>query len=483
MKKLDLYLYKQFFPIFVGTFLICLLIVEMQFTWKHVADLVGKGIGLSVFAEFFLYSSASLVPMALPLAILLASLMTFGNLGENFELTAMKSAGVSLFRIMLPLIIFISMTCVGAYFFSNDILPKAQTKLWTLIFSLRQKSPEVEIPTGEFYDGITGYHIYIEEKDGGWLKNMMIYNFSRGFQNASITLADSGKIAFTADKKYLMLTLLHGEGFENLQNQRSSYSTSIPYRRETFTQKEILIDFNTAFDRYDESILKDEYVSKNFNELLQTIDSVQNIVDNQTAILGKELIAHNYLGRERNQNVQFNTEKKVAKSEKFDNIFSKMNSIDKQRVVSETMSIARQKKDANTFSNATISSEILKIRRHQIELYRKFTLSFACLIFFFIGAPLGAIIRKGGLGMPIVVSVLMFIFYYIIDNTGFKMAREGLWATWQGMWLSSAILLPIGIFLTYKAAKDSALFRNEAYLKIYQKIIGIFKKPLSLSDE
>jgi len=483
MKKLDLYLYKQFFPVFMGTFSICLLIVELQFTWKHVADLVGKGIGLPIFAEFFLYSSASLVPMALPLAILLASLMTFGNLGENFELTAMKSAGISLFRIMLPLIIFISMICVGAFFFSDNILPKAQTKLWTLVFSLRQKSPELEIPPGEFYDGINGYHIYIEGKNGGWLKNMMIYDFSRGFQNASITLADSGKIAFTADKKYIMLTLLHGEGFENLKGQRTSYSsTSIPYRRETFIKKEILLDFNTAFNRLDESIFKDEYVSKNLNELLQTIDSVQNIVDKQTAILGKNMIANNYLGRERTANIQLKTKPKNAKTERFDSIFRKMNSVDKQRVVNETMNIVKQKKESNLFSAVSVESDITKIRRHQIELYRKFTLSFACLIFFFIGAPLGAIIRKGGLGMPIVVSVLMFIIYYIIDNTGFKMAREGLWATWQGMWLSSAVLLPIGIFLTYKAAKDSALFRNEAYLKILLSFSNILFKKKTITE-
>jgi len=477
MKKLDLYLYRQFFPVFVMTFLICLLIVEMQFTWKHIADLVGKGIGLSVFAEFFLYSSASLIPMALPLAILLASLMAFGNLGENFELTAIKSAGVSLFRIMLPLIIFISIVCLGAFYFSDNILPKAQTKLWTLIFSLRQKSPELEIPTGEFYDGISGYHIYTEEKDGGWLKNIMIYDFSRGFQNSNVTLADTGKIAFTEDKKYLMITLLHGESFENLKGQRMSYSSkSIPYRRETFRKKEILLDFNTAFNRYDESILKGEYISKDFKELLHTIDSVQVIVDSQAVVLGKNLIVNNYLGRELTPGIQLRKSSEKDKTEKFDSLFMKMSSIDKQRVMNETMDIVKRKKEANLFNSINLDSDINKIRRHEIELYRKFTLSFACLIFFFIGAPLGAIIRKGGLGMPIVVSVVMFIFYYIIDNTGFKMAREGLWNTWQGMWLSSAILLPIGIFLTYKAAKDSELFRNEAYQKIYQKIIGWYKK-------
>ncbi|GHV43930.1 hypothetical protein FACS1894180_4480 [Bacteroidia bacterium] len=448
----------------------------MQFAWKHIADLVGKGIGVSIFGEFFLYSSASLVPMSLPLAILLASLMTFGNMGENFELTAMKSAGISLFRIMLPLIIFLSMLCVGAFFFSNNILPKAQTKLWTLVFSLRQKSPELEIPAGEFYDGIQGYHIYVEEKNDGWLKNIMIYDFSKGFNNARVTVADTGKIAFTEDKKYLMLTLLHGESFENAKQQRMTYSSqSTLYWRQTFKDQKILVDFNSDFQRFNESVMQGQYVSKNASELLQTIDSLNNMVNQQAPLLAQNMIAHNYLGRERQQNVTLN-EKELDENENFNTVFKKMNMLDKQRVVSETMNIAKQKKESNAASTAMLLSTMTEVRRHQIELYRKFTLSFACLVFFFIGAPLGAIIRKGGLGMPIVVSVLMFVFYYIIDNTGFKMAREGLWEAWRGMCLSSAILLPIGIFLTYKAAKDSELFRSEAYQKFFKKTGYFWKK-------
>jgi lipopolysaccharide export system permease protein len=414
--------------------------------------------------------------MALPLAILLASLMTFGNMGENFELTAMKSAGVSLFRIMLPLIIFISIVCIGAFFFSNNVLPKAQTKFWTLAFSLRQKSPELEIPPGEFYDGIQGYHIYVESKDGGWLKNMMIYDFSKGFENATVTVADTGKIAFTEDKKYILLTLLHGESFENAKQQRMSYSPqSTLYWRQTFKDKELLLDFNSEFNRFNESVMKGEYVSKNANELVQTIDSLNKMVNEQTPFLAQNILANNYLGRERLPNFQIN-EKKLDEKANFDSIFNEMKMLDKQRVVTETMNIARQKKENNAIQSASLSSTLTTLRKHQIELYRKFTLSFACLIFFFIGAPLGAIIRKGGLGMPIVTSVMMFIFYYIIDNTGFKMAREGLWETWQGMCLSSVVLLPIGIFLTYKAAVDATLFRTESYLLIWEKVKKFFRK-------
>ena len=213
IKKIDSYIFRRFFTLFLMTFLICIFILLMQFLWKHVSELVGKGIGWSVLAEFFVYAILSLVPMALPLAILLASLMTFGNLGENFELTAMKAAGISLFRIMRPLILFISVVCVGAFYFSNNVLPITQTKLWTLIFSLRQKSPEFDIPVGEFYSGINGVNIYVRGKDKGLLKDLMIYDFSAGFDNATVMVADSGRVHFTADNKYLLLSLYSGESF------------------------------------------------------------------------------------------------------------------------------------------------------------------------------------------------------------------------------------------------------------------------------
>ena len=280
LKKIDSYIFKRFFTLFLMTFLICIFILLMQFLWKHVTELIGKGIGWSVLSEFFVYSVLSLVPMALPLAILLASLMTFGNLGENFELTAMKAAGISLFRIMRPLILFISAVCIGAFYFSNYVMPISQRKLWTLIFSLKEKSPEFDIPVGEFYSGIEGINIYVRGKEKHLLKDLMIYDFSGGFENATVMVSDSGRVQFTADNKYLLLSLYDGESFENLKKQRiSESSNSIPYRRETFKTKEILIDFNTQFNRFDESVLKDQHVSKNFRQLTQSIDSVSKIAD------------------------------------------------------------------------------------------------------------------------------------------------------------------------------------------------------------
>lgn len=454
------------------TFLICIFILLMQFLWKHVTELVGKGIGWSVLSEFFIYAIFSIVPMALPLAVLLASLMTFGNLGENFELTAMKAAGISLFRIMRPLIIFISFLCVGAFYFSNYVLPISQTKLWTLIFSLRQKSPEFDIPVGEFYSGINGVNLYVRGKENHLLKDLMIYDFSGGFENASVTVADSGRVQFTKDNKYLLLSLYDGESFENLKNQGlNNSSSSIPYRRETFKKKEILMDFDSQFTRFDESVLKDQHVSKNFKQLTQSIDSVSKQEDLKGTEQAKTLVRQRFLGRETSNGTQLNDSLKKNKKEfNADSLFLSLPQDAMIRVSNTALERAKTMKDVIELNKMMLSEQETYVTRHEIERHRKFTLSFACLIFFFIGAPLGAIIRKGGLGMPVVISVVMFIIYYIIDNTGYKMVKEGLWLSYQGMWLSSFVLLPIGIFLTYKAVIDATIVNTDQYIKIWNKL-------------
>jgi len=474
IKKLDIYIIKSFLAYFFMTFFICILILMMQFTWKHLAELIGKGVEWKILAEFFWYTTLQTVPMALPLAILLAALMNFGNLGENFELIAMKSAGISLFRIMRGLIVFIAFICVGAFFFSNNILPIAQTKLWTLIFSLRQKSPEFDIPEGEFYSGINGINLYVRHKvpEKKLLKDLMIYDFSNGFDNATVMLADSGRVQFTADNKYLKLTLLSGESFENLKQQSNSSANSIPYRREIFSTKEMLIDFDTEFNRYDESILKDHNISKDIVQLTQTIDSVSDIVKSRGNQQASEMIKTEFVNFDNRNNVKLN--KKDAKKINIDSLFLSLS----QEKMEEAMMVAqqnvREKKDKIDFNKVLLEEPTYNVRRHQVEWHRKFTLSFACLIFFFIGAPLGAIIRKGGLGLPVVISVMMFIFYYIIETAGYKMAREGFWEVYQGMWLSSAVLFPIGLFLTYKAVTDASLFRSEQYVKIMDNAVAWF---------
>jgi lipopolysaccharide export system permease protein len=479
-KTIDSYVFKRFITLFVMTFVICIFILLMQFLWKHFNDLIGKGIGFDIIAEFFLYAIASLVPMALPLAILLASLMTFGNLGENFELTAMKSAGISLFRIIRPLVFFIATICVLAFYFSNNVLPVTQSKLWTLIISLREKSPELDIPSGEFYSGIPGINLYVREKENGLLKDMMIYDFSQGFENSSVMLADSGRIKFSADKKYLMLQLFDGETFENLRGQSFSQNpNSIPYRRETFLSKEILFDFNSDFNRYDESILQDQHISKNITQLTTTIDSVSKEVVKRQAEQASEMANRRYFGRENAWGRSLEMGKNI-KIENYnpDSLFLKLGQPEMQMATSTALQKANELKGQIEYSKLIISEPTLYMARHQIEWHRKFTLSFACLIFFFIGAPLGAIIRKGGLGAPVVISVIMFIIYYIIDNTGYKMAREGIITAFEGMWLSSSILLPVGIFLTYKAAVDATLFNPEEYAKAFVKFKNYFQTKL-----
>lgn len=475
IKKIDSYLLKHFLGLLAMTFMICVFILLMQFVWMHIKDLVGKGVEISVLAEFFIYAVASVVPLALPLAILLASLMTFGNLGEKTELTAMKAAGVSLFRIMRPLTISIMIICGGAFLFSNYVLPRSQVKLWALIFSLRQKSPELEIPQGEFYDGIDGYNIYVRHKDPkiGMLYDMMIYDYSEGFQNATVMVADSGQIFFTEDNKHLLLRLYSGESFENLdrkQKRATKSEKNIPYRRESFAQKQLLIDFDMEFNRYDENVLSDQHVSKNVGELLYSIDSVQVLAHQRSAEQSAVIVESKYFGRERESKRDIETEAQGAPSDRIydvDTLLSKLSADERYRAANSAMEKAKVQRDQIDYNALMLNDYQRYIRRHEIELYRKFTLAFACLVFFFIGAPLGAITRKGGLGMPVVISVVMFIVYYIIDNTGYKMAREALWPCWAGMWLSSMVLLPIGIFLTYKAATDSALFNPEAWMKVF----------------
>ena len=447
----------------------------MQFVWLHVKDLVGKGVEMKVLAEFFVYAATSVVPLALPLAILLASLMTFGNLGEKFELTAMKAAGVSLFRIMRPLAITIACICVGAFFFSNNILPKSQVKLWALIFSLKQKSPELDIPVGEFYDGIDGFNLMVRSKNvnNGMLYDLTIYDYSDGFKNAKVMVADSGQIYFTKDNKYLLLQLYNGESFENLDKKQQRSTKNIPYRRESFSHKQLLIDFDMDFNRYNEDVLQDQHVAKDVARLIESIDSVQVLEHQRSKEQSSVIVTKHYFGRERleDRNVDmWEGAPEQYRQYNVDSLYAHFTDDERYRAISAAVDKAKEKKDKVDYNALMLDDYQRYIRKHEIELHRKFTLAFACLIFFFIGAPLGAITRKGGLGAPVVISVVMFIVYYIIDNTGYKMAREALWPCWSGMWLSSMILLPIGIFLTYKAATDSALFNPEAWMKYWHRL-------------
>lgn len=476
------------------TFFIVLFIVLMQFLWRYIDDLVGKGLSVGLLGELFFYAAVSMVPMALPLAILLASLMTFGNLGEKSELTAIKASGVSLVKTMSPLIILISMIAVGAFFFQNDVLPKAQVKMWTLLFSARQKSPELEIPEGAFYDQIPGYNLYVKSKnkETGMLRDVMIYDVSKGGDNSTILVADSARLAFTKDMRYLYLHLYQGEQFENLREQKTM-DRNVPFRRESFLDKEVLIPFDNNFNRLDEGGMRNQYVGKNMAELRQTIDSLSVRIDSigRETRTGFEYTAFPVLGRAITgapapnmpsllpTSADGKTVKKAEAKPKtaapinLDSALKTLTPSKLDATFSSATNAIKMRKTEIEFRAMQLNDEKARFRRHQIELIKKFTLSVGCIIFLFIGAPLGAIIRKGGLGTPLVISVLLFLVYYIIDNTGYKLARDGHWIVWIGMWLSTFILLPLGIFVTYKAMNDSAVFNPDLYREWIRRRLGL----------
>ena len=473
------------------TFIICLFIVLMQFIWRYVEDFVGKGLDNAVLAELFLYAALTLIPMALPLSLLLASLMAFGSLGERLELLAIKASGVSLLKTMQPLIILVACISIGAFFFQNEAMPRIQVKFRSLMISIKQKSPELDIPEGSFYSGIDNYSLYVKKKDPKtkMLKEVMIYDTSEGFDNMSVFVCDSAMMRITEDKKYLLLNLYTGQRFANFRQTDLASNTSrnnqfTRYSRENFVEKEIVIPFDSGFDRMDESNLEGTQISKNIAKLSHSIDSLNNRLDSINIQDRKVLGKHTYLTYRNNESYQKNKDNQAVQSRG-----KELNKIDFDSLVnsltldeaSQYMSIAANDAENSRFNMMEVVPKTnmqRSVRLHQIEWHRKFVLSFACLIFFFIGAPLGAIIRKGGLGMPVVVSVILFIIYYIIDNVGYKLARDGVWVVWQGMWLSSMVLFPLGVFLTYKAMNDSALFNTEAYGNFFRKILGLKKKAI-----
>lgn len=503
IKRLDTFMLQRFLPLLLMTFFIVLFIVLMQFLFMRIDDLVGKGLSFSVLGELFFYAAVTMVPTALPLAVLLASLMVFGNLGEKLELTAMKAAGISLFRIMRPLIVFMCFISVGAFFFQNYILPVAQSRMWTLMFSVRQKSPEVEIPEKSFYDEIPGMNLYVDHKnpETGMLYGMIIYDLSRGYGNSRVILADSGKFSFTEDKTKLFLHLHSGEMFENLNDNSMGVGTSgyMPFRRESFTDKQAYFNFDANFNRMDESGIRSQYVGQNISQLRHSIDSIGRRVDSIGSIYAGELTSQRYVGIESRKphvdsagNTFYTREAPSPKLEKavaatnpvnLDSVFIKPDRSYEKSYISQALADARRSLQDYEYRALMLTEQAKSMRRHDIEMQRKFTLSFAVLVFFFIGAPLGAIIKKGGIGTPLVISVFLFIIYFIFDNSGYKMARDGKMLVWEGIWLSTVVLTPLGVFFTIKAVDDSAVFNADAYRLFFSRLIGrLPQRSLALKE-
>lgn len=479
IKKLDIFIIKQFGLLFVGTFFICLFVLMMQFLWQYVDELIGKGLTLDVMGQFFWYMSLMLVPQALPLAILLSSLITFGNLGDNSELTAIKAAGISLMKTLRSLIIITVFIMIASFIFQNNIGPMANQKITQLLISMKQKSPELEIPEGVFYDGIPNCNFYVQKKDlkTGKLYGIMIYRMTNSYEDQAIILADSGMIQSTEEKKHLVLNLWSGEWFENMQTSEFGNTAAVPYRRETFAKKKIILDFDSDFNLTDAANLSNNSRGKSLAELRRDIDSMSIRYDS----IGKVFMTDAKMSYYKKDSISKIDSLKALKIERvqalnFDSLYNKLPDADKRTVVNNTLNNVQAEVTDLEFKKIVTTDGDYLIRRHKIEELSKFSLSLSCLIFFFIGAPLGAIIRKGGLGIPIIVSVFVFIFYFILDNTGYRMAREGIWAVWFGKGLSTIVLTPIAIFVTYKANNDSMVFNLDLWKSLFMRMLGLRTK-------
>lgn len=491
IKKLDIFIAKQFGLLFIGTFFICQFVLMMQFLWRFVDDLIGKGLTLDVLAQFFWYMGLMLVPQAFPLAILLSSLITFGNLGESSELTAIKAAGISLMQSFRSLILIVCLIAGCSYYFQDVIGPNANKQFRQLLLSMKQKSPELEIPEGVFYDGIPGTNLYVQRKDmnTGKLYGVMIYRMTGGYEDAAIILADSGMLQSTAEKKHLLLTLHSGEWFENMRSQDLAGSASVPYRRETFGTKRIVLDFDGGFNLADEASVSSSANSKGMAKIIHDLDSIREFNDStgRAFYADAKRMSFSRPSLDKKDSV---AAIKAGQSGKInlDTLFAKLSMTDKQAVVSSADNDVKSVVSMLDMNSDYSKSLNRAYRNHVIEAFNKITLSLSCILFFFIGAPLGAIIRKGGLGVPVIISVLVFITYLMFDTSGSRMARDGMWTIWFGKLIATAVLAPVAVFVTYKANKDSVVFNMDLYASIFRRMFGIrikrhiYKKEVIIQD-
>jgi len=473
MKKLNLLILKSFLGPFIMTFFIALFILLMQFVWKWVDELVGKGLEWNIIAELLFYASATFVPLALPLAILLASLMTFGNLGEKYELVAMKAAGISLRKVMKPLIIMAIVISAGAFFFSNIVLPIANLKFRSILYDVRQQKLALNIKEGIYYDGIDGYTIRVEKKDKDerTIRDVMIYDHSHKMGNSSLTIADSGYMEITPDNKLLIITLFNGTNYDEKMDRKNKYAR--PFTRTSFIKSQRRFDLSGfSMTRTNEELFKKNYQMLNIKQLKESEDSLNLQLDKkQLEFEGNfptnYFYLHNHLDSISSQDqLTVIDTTKVLDSAFLMNFTGR----EKSMIIENALTSARNIKTNIGYHTGYIQNKNKLVIKHRIEWHRKFTLSFACIILFFIGAPLGAIIRKGGLGLPLVVSVVLFVIFHIVSTTGFKYAREMVLSPFEGMWLSSVVFLPIGIFLTYKATTDSPLLDTDVWRKTFKKV-------------
>lgn len=473
MKKIYLLILKSYLGPLVMTFFISLFVLVMQFLWKYIDDLVGKGLEWYLIAELLFYASATFVPLALPLSILLSSLMTFGNLGEHYELVSMKAAGVSLQKAMRPLVIVSILISMLAFYFSNNVLPIANLKFQSLYYDIREKKLAFNIKEGIFYNELDGYTIRIGEKESDdiHIKDVTIYNHTEGLGNIDVTIAKTGKMETTQDGKYMVFTLYDGHDYKEKVDE-ARHRQNRPFERATFKEKYMKFDLGDfEMGNVDENLFKSHYMMLNIKQLGESVDSM-NLVEEVKNEKFLNSFQTNFPVYSKIDSMAFTR----ADTAEVKDLLTELNAYNKTNLIRNASSNAQ--KMLNTLKFAIDEKERPQetIRRFILTIHEKFTLSFACLILFFIGAPMGAIIRKGGLGFPVVISVIFFIIFHIASITGKKYVIAGVLSPEIGMWLASALLLPIGIFLTYKATNDAPVLDADNYRKFFRVILNLINK-------
>ena len=487
-KIVDKYILRTFIPLFVMSFAVCWFIVVMQFLWRYIDELVGKGLSGFMLLKIIFYAALSFIPMSLPLGILLASLMTLGNLGERLELLALKASGIRLYRIIRPIMLLVVAMACGLFYFQNDLMIRAQVRMWTLVITAKYAAPEMEITPGVFYTGIPGYSLYAKDRDSGTglMHRMMVYDMSRGYLNPRIIRADSGRLVMDKSKKFLVLKLYQGQSFENIQTQ--SYNTStdaVPYMLPHFDYSETFIPFDANIKMQDEGELSSMYVGKNLHQLQQSIDSIRPILDSTrlsyAQVVGASLIESHYgtssyayqdsatRVQAQVRLTQLEQQTRHSKGEDASLTLTPQDSL--QAFAMARDKADRVKEEASLYID-TDDAQFYQFRTLHQEWHRKFTFPVSCIIFALIGSSLGAIVRRGGIGMPIIISIFFFVVYFIIDSFGTNMLRNESIPIWLGMWLSNIVLFPVGIFLAYKANQDSSALNVEIYVIFFRKLFG-----------
>ncbi|MDR3184066.1 MAG: LptF/LptG family permease [Prevotellaceae bacterium] len=479
MKRLDRYILSSYLSPMMLTFFVMTFVVMLQLLWLYIDDLVGKGLGLTVIAEFLFWGIVTYVPLlVLPLSTLLSSLMTMGTLGENNELLAMKAAGMSIQRVMRPLMGLVLLVTIAAFFVANSLAPYAHLQIRTLMYDIRQKRMEIKIPAGIFYNGIDDYSLRIERQDERTQRmyDMIIYDHTDKRGNVSVTRADSGYMKLTSNKTHVIVKLFSGYAYE--ESQQQSGDSVFPFQKRYFSEQEVLIPLqNYEFKRSeDNDRFKNQAEIKSLRELGMISDSLALTQHNLTNTYTSDFRYKASLARTHELDTTKTFRERYIYTINSDSLFALLPTQRKITAVNSAINRVTQALSQNEVYITNYEQADYPKRRANVEWHRKFTLSIACLIFFFIGAPLGAIIRKGGLGMPAVVSSFFFVIYWVVDISGKKLAQDGVWEPAMGIWLSSFVLLPMGIFLTYKATTDSALFNTDRYIDGLKKIIKIFNK-------